>query len=309
MSLHLSCYAASELIIHRRFDPLATLQAIEAERVTSFSAAPTIYHSLVSHPALEGSDLRSLRSCYSGAAALPQEILKQWEALTGCPILEGYGMSEAGPCMTYNPARGVRKPGSVGLPVPASELQIVAVDDSSRVLAPGEEGEIRVRGPHVMRGYRNRPEETAAALRDGWMHTGDIAYIDADGYVFIKGRKYDTINVGGFNVYPREVEDVLLSHPDVLDAAVFGVADPHYGQVVHAWVIARPGVGPDVQSLLDHCASQLVRYKIPRAIGFTASLPKTSVGKLSRRELQPVPATGETEANRQVQIETQKETQ
>ena len=290
MSLHLACYAASELIIHRRFDVPAMLQAITVQRVTLLSGAPAIYHSLVSHPALETADLSSLRACYSGAAPLPQETLRRWEALTGCPILEGYGMSEAGPCLTYNPARGVRKAGSVGLPVPACELQIVASDDALHVLAPGSVGEIRVRGPHVMTGYRNRPEETAAAMRDGWLLTGDIASIDADGYVFIKGRKHDTINVGGFNVYPREVEEVLLSHPDVVDAAAFGVQHPRYGQVVEAWVVARAAAAPRADTLLAYCATQLARYKVPHAIGFTASLPKTSVGKLARGELQAVPA-------------------
>jgi long-chain acyl-CoA synthetase len=290
MSLHLSCYAASELIIHRRFEPQAALTTIASDRVTLFSAAPTIFHSLVSNPGLAGSDLSSLHCCFSGAAPLPEELLRQWETLTGCSILEGYGMSEAGPCMTYNPARGVRKPGSVGLPVPASVLQIVAVDDPDQILDAGEEGEIRVFGPHVMSGYRNRPEETAAALREGWLYTGDIACLDRDGYVFIKGRRHDTINVGGFNVFPREVEEVLLSHADVTDAAVFAAPDAHYGQVVHAWVIARPGSEPTVQSLLAHCASRLVRYKVPRAIGFTSALPKTSIGKLARRELTPVRA-------------------
>ncbi len=308
MSLHLSCYAASELIIHRRFDPEATLETLARERVTVFSAAPTIFHSLVSHPALPGSDLSNLRSCYSGAAPLPPEILVRWEALTGCPILEGYGMSEAGPCMTYNPQRGVRKTGSVGLPVPGSELQVVDVDDPSRVLAPGEEGEIRVRGPHVMGGYRNRPEETAAALRDGWLYSGDIAVIDDDGYVFIKGRKFDTVNVGGFNVYPREIDDVLMTHPDVADAASFAVADPHYGQVVHAWVVPRPGAEPAAHALIDYCASQMVRYKVPRAIGFIDALPKTSVGKLARRELRAVPIGAGTQASMHIQAETQKET-
>ena len=310
MSLHLACYAASELIIHRRFDVSAMLQAIQTQRVTSFSGAPAIYHSLVAHPDLPAADLRSLRSCYSGAAPLPQEILRRWEELTGCPILEGYGMSEAGPCMTYNPARGVRKPGSVGLPVPASELQIVAIDDPSRALARGEVGEIRVRGPHVTSGYRNRPEETAAALRNGWMHTGDIACMDEDGYVFIKGRKHDTINVGGFNVYPREIEEVLLSHPDVQEAAAFGVPHARYGQVVHALVVPHSEADPSVPALLEHCASQLVRYKVPHAIGFAASLPKTSVGKLARGELRAVVVpTAETTDNKHVQPEVQKEMQ
>lgn len=289
MCLHLSCYGASELIIHRRFDAAATIAALANERITVFSAAPTIFHGLVSHPDLVAADLSSLHACYSGAAPLPPEILARWEALTGSPILEGYGMSEAGPCMTYNPVNGVRKPGSVGLPVPGSTVQIVSLDDPEQILPVGAEGEIRVRGPHVMVGYRNLPNETAAALREGWMYTGDIAALDEDGYVFIRGRKFDTVNVGGFKVYPREIDEVLLAHPAVLDAATCGVADAHYGQVVHAWVVLQPGVQISPQELMDYCASQLVRYKVPRAIGVTARLPKTSVGKLSRRELKAVP--------------------
>jgi len=288
MCLHLACYAASELIIHRRFETAATLSAIGRERVTLLSAAPTIYHSLVSSSAMRGADLSSLRFCYSGAAPLPETTLRHWEALAGCPILEGYGMSEAGPCVTYNPARGVRKAGSVGLPVPGSEVQIVDADDPARVLPNGTPGEIRVRGPHVMAGYRNLPEQTAATLRDGWVHTGDIGSLDADGYLFISGRRHDTINVGGFKVYPREIEEVLLSHPDVLEAAAFAVEDAHYGQVVHAWVVPRPATAPAARTLIDYCATQLVRYKVPHAVGFTASLPKTSIGKLARRELRAV---------------------
>jgi len=302
MSLHLACYAASELIILRRFDVQAVLATIASRRVTSFSGAPAIYHSLVADPALPDADLSSMRSCYSGAAPLPPEVLRRWEQLADCPIMEGYGMSEAGPCMTYNPARGVRKPGSVGLPVPASELQIVDRDDPGRVLGAGEVGEIRVRGPHVMTGYRNRPEETAKVLRDGWLHTGDIASIDADGYVFIKGRQHETINVGGFNVYPREIEDVLRTHPAVQDVAAFAVAHPRYGQIVHAWVVPAAASAPNAQSLIEFCETQLVRYKVPRAIGFLDELPKTSIGKLARRELKAVPEAANTATTEAIEI-------
>lgn len=289
MSLHLACYAGSTLIIHRRFDVRMVLQTIATEHVSVFSAAPAIFFSLVSDPELVSTDFRSLRCCFSGAAPLPEAILTRWEAATHCPILEGYGMSEAGPCLTYNPAKGPRKVGSVGLPVPASELQVVDVGDVSRVLPSGSVGEIRVRGPHVMVGYRNLPEQTRAALHDGWMHTGDMASIDDEGYVFIKGRRDECINVGGYNVYPREVEDVLRSHPDVDDAAVFGVPHPRSGQVVQAWVVLRLATpSPPIAALIEHCAGQLARYKVPCAIGLTNFLPKTSVGKLARRNLQPI---------------------
>ena len=295
MCLHLSCRAASELVIHRRFDAQAALAAIARDRITLMSAAPAIYHDLVAHPATAQTDLGSLRACYSGAAPLPARTLERWEALGGSPIYEGYGMSEAGPCMTYNPFGGPRKIGSVGIPVPASELEIVDPDGGTLPLPPGQPGEIRVRGPHVMAGYRNLPELTAATLREGWLHTGDIAERDEDGYVFIKARKHDTINVGGFKVYPREVEEVLLASDDVAEAAVFGVTDARLGEVVQAWVVPRAGCAVDPDALVALCRERMIGYKVPRAIGVTGAIPRTSVGKLARTALQPVvpPATVE----------------
>lgn len=288
MCLHLSAYCAGELVIHRRFDAGALLQAVADHRVTLISGAPTVYYSLVEHPTLHRVDLASLRACYSGAAALPEPILQRWEAAAGCPLLEGYGLSEAGPCLTYNPLDGAHKPGSVGRPVPGSAMQIVDTTRGTTVLPVGQVGEIRVRGPHVMTGYRNRPEQNREVLREGWFYTGDLAQCDADGYIAIKGRRHETINVGGFNVYPREVEAVLLEHPQVLQAAAFAVPHPRYGQVVQAWVVPRPGAALDPDRLAAHCAASLVAYKVPHAIGLTDALPLTGVGKLARASLQPV---------------------
>ncbi len=285
MCLHLSCYAASHIVILPRYRPDWVLDAIGRHRATLMSAGPTIFRSLLSHEALASSDLKSLRWCYSGSAPLPEATLHQWTTATGGTILEGYGMTEAGPVLTYNPVHGVRKPGSVGLAVPGSVLQIVDMDDGDRVLGPGEKGEIRVRGPHTMAGYRNLPEATAATLRDGWVYTGDVGHLDEDGYLFITDRKKDTINVGGFKVYPREVDEVLLEHPAVADAAAFGVPDAYYGQIVHACVVPKPGTSISEDDLVAHCRRALVRYKVPHRIQLTDSLPKTAVGKLARGRL------------------------
>jgi long-chain acyl-CoA synthetase len=290
MSLHLCLHARGELVIHRRFHAPAVLQAIADHRVTLMSAAPTIFYDLLKQP-LSRARLASLRACFSGAAPLPRETLERFEQATGCAIHEGYGMSEAGPCLTFNPMHRERRAGSVGLPVPGGELQVVALDDGAAVLPPGKPGQIRVRGPHVMAGYRNLPAQTAEALRGGWLYTGDVAHIDADGYVHIHGRQHDTINVAGFKVYPIEIEQVLLACPEVGEAAAFGAPDARMGQVVHAWVTTAPGRSVDVERLLRHCATELAGYKVPRAIGVLDRLPRTSVGKLARNTLAPVGAT------------------
>lgn len=286
MCLHLSAFAASELVIQRRFDARACVQALAHEGITLMSGAPAIFHDLLRQPDLAQIRGGALRACYSGAAPLPERTLREFEQLTGCPIYEGYGQSEAGPCLTYNPVHGERKPGSVGVAVPGCELRIL--DAQGRELPVGEVGEICVRGPQVMAGYRNRPALTAQVLRDGWLHTGDLARMDAQGYVFIQGRRQESINVGGFKVYPLEIEQTLRECASVGECAAFGVADERLGQVVHAWVTPAPGQQPDVEALRAHCASRLAHYKTPRRIGITDALPRTPIGKLARKELQPV---------------------
>jgi len=290
MSLYLSLHARAELVIHRRFDAARVLEAITAHKVTLMSAAPAIFHDLLLQPGLRQEPLASLRACFSGAAPLPRETLVRFEQRAGCPIYEGYGMSEAGPCLAFNPMHRARKPGSVGLPVPGSELEVVDLEDGLRSLPPGQAGEIRVRGPHVMAGYRTPPEGDARALRDGWLYTGDVGMLDEDGYLHIQGRRHDTINVGGFKVYPLEVEQVLMARPEVAEAAAFGAPDARLGQVVHAWVTAASGQRLDVHALLAHCAAHLAAYKVPRRIGTAEALPRTSIGKLARGALPPVPA-------------------
>lgn len=285
MCLHMACFRAAHLVILPRYRPDWMLEAIAHHQVTLISAAPRIYQSLLSYEGFNHTNLKSLRWVYSGAASLPQTIRDQWETTTGAPLLEGYGMTEAGPVLTYNPAKGIRKANSVGIPVPWSSLEIVDAEDRDRVLAPGKEGEIRVAGPHIMAGYRGRPAETAAALAHGWLYTGDIGWLDEEGYLFITGRKGERIKINGFTVYPSEVDEVLLQHPSIAEAAAFRVEHPGSGQAIHAGVVLRPGVTYNEESILAHCRESLVSYKVPKVIHLLQKMPVTGVGKLARNKL------------------------
>ena len=240
---------------------------------------------MMAHERFSPERLRGLRVSYSGSAPLPASLLERWESVTGAPVLEGYGLSETGPVLTFNPLHGVHKPQSVGLPLPQTELQIVDAANEEQVLGVNQIGEIRVRGPQIMTGYRNRPEETAQALRNGWFYTGDLGEIDADGYLFIRDRKKDMLLVSGYNVYPREVEEVLYLHPGVREAAVIGAPDERRGSLVKAFVAFREGAQVDASELDTFCRTRLAAYKVPRAYEFVAALPKTSVGKVDRKQL------------------------
>jgi long-chain acyl-CoA synthetase len=284
MGLYLAAYSRGTLVILPRYRPELVLEAIERHRITLFSGSPTLFTGLMAYEHFARHDLASLRLCYSGSAALPQETLRRWEQATGCGVVEGYGQSEAGPVLTYNPRDGVRKIGSVGVTLPLTEVQVVDVETGTRVLGPGQVGEIRARGPQIMRGYRALPEETAAALRDGWLYTGDIGELDADGYLYIRDRKKDMVIVGGYNVYPREVEEALYAHPSVIEAAVVGVPDSYRGEALVAFVVCREP-GPSADVLREHLAERLVRYKIPGTIHFVGALPKTVVGKTDKTRL------------------------
>ena len=283
--MHLAAYARSTLVILPQYRPELALAALTRHRTTLLAGSPTIFHGLLAHPRFGETDFSSLTLCSSGAAPLPAATLARWEGATGCPICEGYGQTEAGPVISFNPRQGVRKPGSVGLPLPATEVEIVDVETGNRRLAAGEAGEIRVRGPQLMQGYRDRPAETAEALRDGWLHTGDIGVLDADGYLAIRDRKKDMVIVSGFNVYPREVEDVLYRHPWVAETVVIGEPDVHKGERLCALVVPRNGADPQASDLAVWCAQHLVRYKIPSEFRFVSELPKTAVGKIDRKRL------------------------
>ncbi len=285
MGLYLAANCAGELVILPRYTPEAVLQAVERRRITLLSGSPTIYTGLMAHEAFDSTDLSSLRLCFSGTAALPADILRRWEARTGCPICEGYGQSEAGPVLTFNPRNGIRKVGSVGYAVPRTEVEIVDVETGERKLGVGEIGEIRARGPQIMRGYRNLDEETREALREGWLYTGDAGLLDEDGYLFIRDRKKDMVVVSGYNVYPREVEEALHAHPAIMEAAVIGRPDAYSGERLVAYIVPRADTGISVDELRAHLSERLARYKIPKDIRLTSELPKTTVGKVDKKRL------------------------
>ena len=292
MGLFLAPYCAGTLVVLPRYQGDAVLAAVERERINVFPGSPTIFSALMAHPAFAATDWRSVHTCYSGSAALAEATMQRWCAAVGAPVYEGYGLTEAGPVLSFNPAGRPAKPGSVGVAAPLTEIEIVDAADGVRVLAAGERGEIRARGPQIMRGYRNRPEETAQALRDGWLYTGDIGEIDADGWLYVRDRKKDMVIVGGYNVYPREVEEVLFAHPDVADAAVVGEPDAFHGERLVAHVVLRPGCAPDADALVAHCRARLAKYKLPAHVRFADALPKTSANKtdkLALRRLAPPP--------------------
>ncbi len=261
------------------------LRAIARHRPAFFPGVPTMYVAINHYPELKRYDLRSLKACLSGAAGLPVEVQKTFGELTGARLVEGYGLSEAAPVVSANPLFGDNRIGTIGVPWPDTECRIVDLETGQGDLPPGTAGELVVRGPQVMKGYWNQPEETRLALRDGWLYTGDIATRDADGYIQIVDRKKDMIIVGGFNVYPREVEEVLFAHPKVLEAAVAGVPDPHSIERVKAYVVLKPGQTATEEEIIEFCRTRLTGYKRPALVEFRGSLPKTMVGKTLRRQL------------------------
>ena len=277
---HLSVYCRGLLVIIPAYKPDVVLDAIERERITILPAGPTVFIGLMGYEGFAERDFSSLRIAYSGSAPLPVETLRQWHAITGCPILEGFGQSEAGPVLTYITEDGRMVPGSVGPPLPLTDVEIVDVDTGTKILEPGELGEIRVRGPQIMSGYRNRPKET-----------GDIGELDGEGYLYIRDRKKDMVITGGYNVYPREIDEVLYTHPAVSEAAAFGVPDPYRGEVIHARVVPRPGAAVTADALMDYCRENLAKYKLPVAIELVEALPKTTVGKIDRKAMREAAAT------------------
>jgi long-chain acyl-CoA synthetase len=276
------------------FDTRVVAEMIARHRPTIFPGVPAMYVAINHLKDVQRYNLHSIRVCVSGSAPLPVEVQAQFERLTGAKLVEGYGLSEASPGTHVNPVYGLHKAGSIGLPLPDTDARIVDAETGTRELAAGEEGELVIRGPQVMKGYWNAPEETAAALRDGWLHTGDIARVDEDGYFFIVDRKKDVVNVGGLKVFPREVEEVLHEHPKVKEAAVAGVPHRVRGELLVAQVVLRDGVSGDAREvrreLLDYCRQRLAAYKVPRRIEIVPGLPKSAVGKVLRREIRDAAA-------------------
>jgi len=283
--MNLAVLRAMTMVLIPRPDLRHIFLAIQKHRPRFFPGAPRIYILLNNSPDLGRYDLRSIEWFLSGSAPLPVEVMKRFEELTGGKVLEGYGLTEAAPVTHSNPRQGIRKPGSVGLPMPDVDCKIVDIETGTHEVGAGEAGELCLRGPNLMDGYWQRPEETAAVLRDGWLYTGDIVRMDEDGYFSVVDRKKEMIIVSGFKVYPREVDEVLYTHPGVLEAAAVGVPHPSKGEVVKAFVVLRPGATATAQQLMDHCRANLAPYKVPVEIVFRAELPKTLIGKVLRRQL------------------------
>ena len=285
MGLFLCGYSGSTLVVLPGYNPEKLIEAITRHAITIFPGSPTIFAGLMACAAFAGSDWSRVHTCYSGSAALSGQTLARWEAATHAPIYEGYGQTEAGPVLTFNAMGGPVKVGSVGIPVAATEVQVVDLETGQKLLSAGTIGEIRARGPQLMQGYLNLPVETHEALRDGWLYTGDIGEFDEDGCLYIRDRKKDLVIVGGYNVYPREVEEVLHSHPEVVEAAVVGQPDAYRGEVLRAFVVLRQGSSVDADMLHAFCKTNLARYKLPARIDRMQTLPKTSVNKTDKLAL------------------------
>ncbi|MEM7467762.1 MAG: AMP-binding protein [Pseudomonadota bacterium] len=285
MCLHNMVSCRGTLIIVEPFDPDIVLNTFAAEKITVFGGSPTLFNSLCAKASFDRADFSSLAITYSGASALSESMLNRWESATNSIVIEGYGQTEASPVISFNPVDGPRKLGSVGVAVPNTEIEIVEVKDGNKVLPANTCGEIRIRGPQIMNGYRNRPTETAQAIREGWLYTGDIGELDEDGYLYIRGRKKEMMIVSGFNVYPAEVEAVLATHPAVVECAVVGRRDDRRGEVPVAYVVTAGGQPASESNLKAHCEENLARYKIPAAFELLDSLPKTTVGKIDKLAL------------------------
>jgi long-chain acyl-CoA synthetase len=283
--LNAALLAGSTLTLLPRFTPEKALEIIARDRVTIFEGVPTMYAAMLHYPGADASPTQTLRLCISGGAAMPVEILRGFEEKFGCVILEGYGLSETSPVASFNHPDRPRKPGSIGTPVAGVEMRLVT--DTGEDVQPGDVGEIAIRGHNVMKGYWSKPEATATAIPDGWFRTGDLARQDEDGYYFIVDRKKDLIIRGGYNVYPREIEEVLHEHPAVGEAAVIGIRHPELGEEVGAAVALKPGASATPDELRGFVKERVAAYKYPRHVWIEAELPKGPTGKILRREVQP----------------------
>jgi long-chain acyl-CoA synthetase len=273
-----------------RFDPAKALEVIQRDRVNVFLGVPTMYGAMLHLPERGDYDVSSLELCGSGGSAMPVELMRSFEDAFGCKILEGYGLSESSPVASFNHPDRERKPGSIGTPIEGTEMKVV--DDDGAEVPSGEVGEIVIKGPNVMRGYWHRPEATAETVLNGWLHTGDMGRIDEDGYFFIVDRKKELIIRGGYNVYPREVEEVLYEHPAVREAAVLGIPNDEYGEEVGAAVSLTDGAEASPEELREYVRERVAAYKYPRAVWIVDELPKGPTGKILKREIAPPGGAG-----------------
>ncbi|MBS4171979.1 fatty acid--CoA ligase family protein [Bacillus sp. FJAT-49736] len=274
--------SGATLLIAPKFSPKDIFRMAKEYKATIFAGVPTMYNFLYQFPEGDPHDFSTLRLCISGGASIPVALLKNFEKKFNVLISEGYGLSEASPVTCFNPLDRPRKPGSIGTSI--LNVQNKVVDVLGEEVPVGEVGELIVQGPNVMKGYYKMPEDTAATIRDGWLYTGDLAKMDEEGYFYIVDRKKDMVIVGGFNVYPREVEEVLYDHPEVVEAAVIGIPDPEQGEAIKCFVVPKNS-DLTVEALIDYCKERLAKYKLPKAIEFLEELPKNSTGKILRRAL------------------------
>ncbi len=281
VALNVFYVSGVKAVMHPRFDTTAVLSAIERHHITAFAGVPAMFVALLYTPDAEKYDTSSLQYCVSGSAPLPVNVLEGFEQKFGCKIREGYGLSEGSAALTGHGSDMVRKAGSVGQPLAGVEIQVV--DEHDTPLPIGEIGEVVARGPNVMKGYYNMPDETKEALRNGWLHTGDMGRFDEDGYLYIVERKKDLIIRGGFNIYPRDIEEVLATHPAVIEAAVVGIPSERMGEEVKAYVVTRTPV--DADTLMIYCREKLANYKTPKEIEFVNALPRNAIGKIDKKEL------------------------
>jgi long-chain acyl-CoA synthetase len=289
VSMNGSMRVGATLTLLPKFDPGEALEIMQRDGVTHFYGVPTMYGALLHHPGREGFDTSSLRICITGGASMPVEVLRGFEQAFECEVLEGYGLSETSPVASTNHPGRPRKPGSIGTPLREVEMKVVDEDDDE--VAPGEVGEIVIRGHNVMKGYWQRPDATEEAMRGGWFHTGDMARVDEDGYFFIVDRKKDLIIRGGYNVYPREVEEVLYEHPKIREAAVLGVPHDQWGEEIGAAVVLHEGEELAPEEVSDYVKERIAAYKYPRLVWFMDDLPKGPTGKILKREIDiPSPA-------------------
>ncbi|WP_404328978.1 long-chain fatty acid--CoA ligase [Mesobacillus maritimus] len=282
-AMNLGIFIGAEILLFRKFDVTDVLERIKKYQPTFFPGVPRMYISFVNHPDIEKYKLNCLKTCSSGSAPLPVEVIKKFEKLTGATIGEGFGLSEASPSTHRNPPFGIRKVGSIGIPMPLTDCMIV--DDAGNELGTKSVGELLLKGPQIMKGYWGNSEETAKALQDGWLHTGDLAMMDDDGYFYIVGRKKEMIIVGGFNIYPQEIEGVLYEYPDIQEAAVVGIPHEEQGELVKAYVVPKDGMQIDLEELKGYCYTKLTPYKVPKVIEIREKLPRNTVGKLLKRLL------------------------
>lgn len=283
--MNVAIASGSTMILMPQFELKKLLRTIHRSKPTMFPAVPTIYNAIINEPTVGKYDLSSIRYCISGGAPLPVEVHRQFEEISGCKLVEGYGLSETSPVVTCNPLLGGNRVGSVGVPVVQTRVELRSLEDRDQLAAPGERGEIALAGPQVMKGYWHRKEETADSLRDGWFFTGDVGVIDDDGFLFIVDRIKDMILVNGYNVYPRNIEEALYTHPSVAEVIVLGIPDEKRGEIPKAYIQTTDGAEIEIEGLRNFLAEHLSPIEMPREFEFRSELPKTAIGKPSKKDL------------------------